>query len=49
MSDIKPFKIDVSDADLADLQLRLKQTRFPDRETPKDWSQGYSFGLHARN
>ena len=40
MSDIKPFKIDVSDADLADLQLRLKQTRFPDRETPKDWSQG---------
>ncbi|MDG1207076.1 MAG: epoxide hydrolase [Pseudomonadales bacterium] len=40
MSDIKPFKIEVTDADLEDLKLRLKLTRFPDRETPNDWSQG---------
>ncbi|HEY5647594.1 MAG TPA: epoxide hydrolase, partial [Pseudomonadales bacterium] len=29
-----------SDADLADLNERLQRTRFPDAETPDDWSQG---------
>ena len=41
MSDeIIPFRIDVSDADLDDLRRRLRQTRWPGRETVDDWSQG---------
>ena len=35
---IRPFTIDVSDEDLADLRRRVKATRWPDRET--DPSQG---------
>ena len=38
--EIIPFRIDVPDADLADLQDRLRRTRWPDRETVDDWSQG---------
>jgi pimeloyl-ACP methyl ester carboxylesterase len=37
---ISPFNITVSDADLADLKHRLARTRWPDRETVTDWSQG---------
>jgi pimeloyl-ACP methyl ester carboxylesterase len=41
MSDeITPFRIDIPDADLDDLRLRLRQTRWPDPETVDDWSQG---------
>jgi len=40
MSDIKPFRIEVSDDALADLRRRLEHARFPERETPDDWSQG---------
>lgn len=40
MSEIEPFEINVSDADLNDLKERLERTRFPDAETPDDWSQG---------
>ncbi|MCH1554673.1 MAG: epoxide hydrolase [Pseudomonadales bacterium] len=40
MSDITPFKISISDSQLTDLKLRLSLTRFPDKETPPDWSQG---------
>lgn len=41
MSDeILPFRIDVADADLADLRTRLSRTRWPDAETVDDWSQG---------
>ena len=35
-----PFKINISDAALEDLQHRLQNTRWPERETPEDWSQG---------
>lgn len=38
--DISPFRISVPDAVLADLRLRLNNTRWPDAETPADWSQG---------
>ncbi len=38
--EIIPFRIDVPDADLADLRERLRRTRWPDRETVDDWSQG---------
>jgi epoxide hydrolase len=38
--EIIPFRIDVPDADLTDLRDRLRRTRWPDRETVDDWSQG---------
>ncbi|MDQ4107638.1 MAG: epoxide hydrolase 1 [Actinomycetota bacterium] len=34
------FRIDVPDADLDDLHARLRNTRWPERETVDDWSQG---------
>ncbi len=41
MSDeIRPFRIDVPDADLDDLRDRLRRTRWPEPETVGDWSQG---------
>ena len=40
MSEIKPFRIDIPDHELDDLKSRLANTRWPDRETPEDWSQG---------
>jgi epoxide hydrolase len=40
MSDIKPFQINIAQADLDDLQRRLTHIRWPERETPVDWSQG---------
>ena len=35
-----PFKIAVADAVLADLQARLRNTRWPEAEPVSDWSQG---------
>jgi pimeloyl-ACP methyl ester carboxylesterase len=43
--DITPFRIDVPEADLADLHDRLGRTRWPDRETVADWSQGAPLGF----
>ena len=41
MSDeIRPFRIDVSDAVLDDLRFRLRHTRWPEAELVDDWSQG---------
>ena len=40
MSNIQPFLINVDDTALEDLKARLALTRFPDKETPDDWSQG---------
>ena len=37
---ITPFKITIDDAQLDDLKRRLRATRWPDKETPGDWSQG---------
>jgi len=39
-SAIRPFRVNVPDADLADLRRRLLATRWPDRETVSDRSQG---------
>ena len=39
-SAITPFKISVSDDVLADLKQRLANTRWPEKETVDDWSQG---------
>ncbi|MBN7797950.1 alpha/beta fold hydrolase [Parahaliea mediterranea] len=37
---IRPFTIDVPESTLRDLHARLANTRWPDRETVDDWSQG---------
>jgi pimeloyl-ACP methyl ester carboxylesterase len=37
---IRPFRVNVPDAELADLRRRISATRWPDRETVKDESQG---------
>jgi pimeloyl-ACP methyl ester carboxylesterase len=37
---ISPFRIEVPDAELENLRRRLALTRWPDRETVQDWSQG---------
>jgi pimeloyl-ACP methyl ester carboxylesterase len=38
--DIRPFRVNVRDEDLADLRRRIAATRLPDRETVDDGSQG---------
>src|SRR5262245_214266 len=40
MSAVRPFRIEVPQSQLDDLKERLTATRFPERETPSDWSQG---------
>jgi len=37
---ITPFKVNVAEAALDDLKSRLGRTRFPEKETVADWSQG---------
>lgn len=37
---IRPFRANVADADIADLRLRIRMTRWPDQETVADQSQG---------
>ena len=39
-AEITPFKYEAPQSALDDLKNRLKHTRWPDRETVKDWSQG---------
>jgi epoxide hydrolase len=38
--DIRPFRVEVTDAEIDDLRDRLRRTRWPERETVSDWSQG---------
>ena len=40
MSAIRPYEFAIPDAELDDLRFRLRRTRWPERETPADWSQG---------
>src|SRR5919198_292933 len=37
---IRPFRVNIPEADLADLRRRIAATRWPDRETVNDQSQG---------
>jgi len=37
---VTPYRIEIPDADLADLRERLLRTRWPESETVTDWSQG---------
>jgi pimeloyl-ACP methyl ester carboxylesterase len=40
MAAVTPFRIEIPAADLDDLRERLQRTRWPERETVDDWSQG---------
>jgi pimeloyl-ACP methyl ester carboxylesterase len=42
-AEVRPFSFEVSEADLQDLQARLAATRWPDKETVPDQSQGVQF------
>src|SRR5882762_12016619 len=37
---LRPFRVDIPEAELADLRQRLAQTRLPEKETVTDYSQG---------
>src|SRR5262245_36063591 len=37
---VRPFQVNVPDADLSELRRRVKATRLPERETVSDFSQG---------
>ncbi|MFG2052326.1 epoxide hydrolase family protein [Micromonospora sp. NPDC048935] len=39
-TEIRPFSVDIAQADLDDLKRRIKATRWPDKETVDDQSQG---------
>ena len=45
MSKVRPFKIQIPESDLEDLKTRLKLTRWPDKETVDDWSQGMKLAV----
>ena len=37
---VRPFTVAIPDSEIDDLKRRLASTRWPDRETVSDWSQG---------
>jgi pimeloyl-ACP methyl ester carboxylesterase len=37
---VRPFRIDIAESVLDDLRVRLRHTRWPDRELVDDWTQG---------
>ena len=39
-TEIRPFKIEIPDAEIEDLRRRLASTRWPEKELVDDWSQG---------
>jgi hypothetical protein len=43
-TDIKPFKIAISDAELDDLRERLARTRWPQGPADGDWARGVPLG-----
>lgn len=40
MTDIRPFRLSVAEAEIADLRRRIAMTRWPEAEPVEDWSQG---------
>lgn len=40
MTEIRPFRLAIPDAQLEDLHKRLELARWPEKETVEDWSQG---------
>ena len=46
-AEIRPFRIDVPQADLDDLRDRLARTRWPDELPDLGWSRGVPLGIPA--
>jgi pimeloyl-ACP methyl ester carboxylesterase len=44
-TDVRPFQVDVPETELAELRRRIQATRWPDRETVADDSQGVRLAL----
>ena len=44
---IRPFTIEIPEADLEDLRARIAATRWPEKETVEDDSQGVPLATHA--
>src|SRR5829696_2462506 len=44
-ADIRPFQVNVPEAELADMRRRIKATRLPEKETVSDFSQGVQLAL----
>ena len=44
---IRPFQVNVPEAELTDLRRRINATRWPDEETVADASQGVQLAFHA--
>jgi len=40
VTDVRPFRVDISDAVIDDLRERLARTRWPEKEPVEDWSMG---------
>ena len=45
-AEVRDFKIDIPESEIEDLRDRLARTRWPDAETPDDWSQGLPLKYH---
>ena len=45
---VRPFRIDVPEEELVDLRRRMAATRWPDRETVTDQSQGVQLAKTIR-
>jgi pimeloyl-ACP methyl ester carboxylesterase len=43
--EVSPFQVATPELELADLRERLRRTRWPERETVEDWSQGIPLGF----
>ena len=40
MTELRPFRVETSDAAIDDLRERLARTRWPEKEPVDDWSMG---------
>ena len=45
-TEVREFRIDIPEGEIIDLKNRLASTRWPDAETPDDWSQGLPLEYH---
>ena len=48
MSEITPFEIEIAEEVISDLKGRLSRTRWPDKETVDDWTQGVPLAYQKR-
>jgi len=44
--EIKPFELNIEPSEIEDLKFRLRGTRWPEKETVDDWSQGVPLDYH---